>query len=76
MKHCDVCGNTTFHDDHVNEVFDIDGKMMMVENIAARVCDRCGEATFDRETVENVRQAVHGGAHPSRQISLDVFALR
>lgn len=72
---CDVCGNAGFHDEHVDEVFCIDGHMVMVENIPARVCDRCGDATFACETVEQVRRTVQGGGTPTRHVSLDVFAL-
>lgn len=74
MRRCDVCGNATFHDERVEEVFRIDGQMVMVEHIPARVCDRCGDATFDRETVERVRRTVHGKNQPTRHVSLDVFA--
>lgn len=74
MTKCDVCGNATFHNDRVEEVFRIDGQMVMVEQIPARVCDRCGEATFDRETVEHVRRMVHGSNRPTRHVSVDVFA--
>jgi len=74
MKRCDVCGNATFHEELLEEVFRIDGQMVMVERVPARVCDRCGEATFERETVEQVRRTVHGGNQPTRHASLDVFA--
>ena len=75
MTRCDVCGNATFHDEHVDEVFRIEGQMVLVEHIPARICDRCGEATFDRETVERVRRTVHEDKQPTRHVSMDVFAL-
>ncbi len=57
----------------VNEVFDIDGERILVENIPARVCQRCGEETFSRETTERIRRMVHGEPKPVRSISMDVF---
>lgn len=36
----------------VNEIFMIEGKFILVENIPAKVCARCGEPTFSRETTE------------------------
>lgn len=71
---CDVCGNATFHEERVDEVFRIDEHLVMVEHIPARVCDRCGEATFDRETVERVRCMVQDSKHPARHVNLDVLA--
>jgi HTH-type transcriptional regulator / antitoxin MqsA len=71
---CNVCGNTSFSDQRVDEVFRIDGHMVMVEQVPARVCNRCGEATFDRETVEQVRRTIHENPTPTRHESMDVFA--
>ena len=74
MTRCDVCGNTTFHNRQVEEVFHIEDHRVLVEGIPARVCDRCGEAAFDRETVEASRQMVHGKQRPARREAVDVFA--
>jgi len=38
------------------------------------VCDRCGEATFSRETTEKIRRLVHGAGQPVRTVPLEVFA--
>ena len=75
MKHCDECGNTSFHNERVDEIFHLDGRTAKVEGIPARVCDRCGDATFDRETVERVRHTVHGEQQPVRQERIHVFVL-
>ncbi len=74
MTRCDVCGHDSFHEEHVEEMFRIEGQMVMVERIPARVCNRCGDATFSRETMEQVRRTVHGAATATRQVSVDVFA--
>jgi len=74
MKRCDVCGNASFHEERIDEIFEIDAQMVMVEHIPAQVCDRCGDATFDRETTEQVRRMVHGQNQPTRHLNLDVFA--
>jgi YgiT-type zinc finger domain-containing protein len=58
----------------VNEVFLVDGKFVLVENIPARVCTHCSEATFSRETTEKIRRMVHGEAQPVKSIQVDVFA--
>jgi YgiT-type zinc finger domain-containing protein len=74
MNKCDVCGNTSFHAGQVEHLFHIDGHLVMVEGIPARVCDRCGDATFGRKTAESIRKMVHGRKRPTRHVSVDVFA--
>lgn len=74
MFKCHVCGSTKAHDALVSEVFHIDGKPVLVENIPAKVCARCGEEIFSRETTEKVRLLVHSKAKPIKSVQMDVFA--
>jgi len=73
MFKCHVCGSTEGQEERVSEVFRIDGQLVLVENIPAMVCRRCGETIFSRETVEAVRQLVHGQGKPVKSVRLDVF---
>jgi len=74
MSKCNVCGNTTFHMENVEDIFHIDGQRVLVEDIPARVCNRCGDHTYAPEVAENIRRMVHGHKRPSRRERLDVFA--
>lgn len=74
MFECHVCKNNQAREKLVDEVFQIDGKHVLVENIPAKVCGRCGEVVFSRETTDKVRQMLHGAAKPVKSISVDVFA--
>jgi HTH-type transcriptional regulator/antitoxin MqsA len=74
MFRCHVCGNTSAKSDFVNEVFTVEGRRVLVEQIPAQVCERCGEATFSRETTERIRRLVHGAGQPVRTVPLEVFA--
>jgi len=74
MFQCHVCGSNEARDELVSEVFQIDGKPVLVERIPARVCARCGEATFSRETTEKIRRMVHGEAKPLKSVRMNVFA--
>jgi len=74
MYRCHVCGSSEAHQELTSEIFHIEGKPVLVENIPAMVCDRCGEPTFSRQTTENIRRMLHGGATPVRTVRLDVFA--
>ena len=74
MFKCHVCGNAPAKNECVSEVFTIGDRRVLVEQIPAQVCERCGEAVFSRETTERVRRLVHD-ARPARTVSLDVFAM-
>ncbi len=74
MFKCHVCGSTRAHETQVSEVFQVDGKPVLVENIPAQVCERCGEEIFSSQTVEKVRLLVHGDAQPVKSVQMDVFA--
>jgi YgiT-type zinc finger domain-containing protein len=73
MFQCDVCGATEFRTELVSEVFLIDGKRVLVEDIPARVCTHCGEPTFSRETTEKVRHLVHGDTLPVDVVQMEVY---
>jgi HTH-type transcriptional regulator / antitoxin MqsA len=74
MFECHVCKSNEASEELVNEVFQIDGKTVLVENIPAKVCGRCGELVFSQETTEKIRQMLHGDSKPIKSISVDVFA--
>ena len=73
MFRCHVCGSTQANQEGVSEVFQVGGRRVLVEAIPARVCSRCGEATFSRETTERIRRMVHGEARPVREDKVEVF---
>ncbi|NCP16434.1 YgiT-type zinc finger protein [bacterium] len=69
-----VCGSNKAHQELINEVFQIDGEPVLVENIPAQVCDHCGEEVFASGTVEKVRLLVHGKSNPLKSVKMNVFA--
>ncbi|MGD1902199.1 MAG: YgiT-type zinc finger protein [Geitlerinemataceae cyanobacterium] len=75
MNHCHVCNGDRFHSETTSEIFEIDGRFLLVEGIPVRVCDRCGEETFDRATTERIRGLLHGESQPVRTIEVGVFSL-
>lgn len=74
MFECHVCGATESHQELMSEVFIVDGRHVLIEQIPAQVCNRCGEVTFSRATTERVRQIVHGKTKPIGVAKMDVFA--
>lgn len=61
---CHVCDSTRAQEELVNEVFEIEGKWVLVEQIPAQVSRRCGEAVFSRAATEKVRRLVHSAGRP------------
>ena len=70
---CHICGSKELKEEFVSEVFDINGKRVLVENIPAHICLHCGEVIFSRETTEKVRRLVHSGAKPQKTVRMDVY---
>ena len=74
MFKCHVCGSTEAHNELVSEVFEVNDKRVLIENIPAQVCARCGEEIFSSETTEKVRLIAHGKVKPVKSVKMDVFA--
>lgn len=74
MFECEVCGTKQAREEWVTELFEIDGRRVLVENIPTLVCTHCGEPIFSRETTEKGRRMVHGEVEPVGTVQLDVFA--
>jgi len=73
MFQCSACGSKEAQQETVSEVFTVEGRRVLVEEIPALVCARCSEPTFSRETTERIRRMVHGEAKPSRSEVVEVF---
>ncbi|MEK7683878.1 MAG: type II toxin-antitoxin system MqsA family antitoxin [Verrucomicrobiota bacterium] len=75
MFNCHVCGHNAAKLESVSEVFNLEGRRVLVEKIPALVCEHCGEAAFSRETTERIRRMVHGAGRPVKTVPMDVFAM-
>ena len=73
MYTCPVCHSNESRRELIDEVFRVDGHYFPVSGIPAVVCIRCGEHAISRETAEQVRLTVHGGAEATRTVSMRVF---
>jgi len=73
MFTCDVCGSHDSQMEVVSEVFEVNGRRVLVDNIPVQICVQCGEMSFSRETAEKVRQLVHGDVQPIGVVELELF---
>lgn len=73
MSSCAVCHAEESRNELVAEIFQIDGRYVLVDRIPAVVCVRCGEQSFSRETTEKIRLLVHDQAKSTKSIAMPVF---
>jgi HTH-type transcriptional regulator / antitoxin MqsA len=70
---CTNCGNDNFIEGYFNNVFNINDKLILVENIPAMLCTHCKEPVLSRGTTEHIRNMFNGNNKPKRYISVEVF---
>jgi YgiT-type zinc finger domain-containing protein len=73
MFHCHICGSNEAHEETIDEVFNLNGKHVLVEGIPAKICTHCGDKTFSRKTTERIRKIIHSPIEPVKSVSMDVF---
>ncbi len=69
---CTNCGSANFQSSVVTQTFTIDGRVVVVENVPAEVCARCGEPIFSAETAERLRTLVRQPHPAARQVEAKV----
>jgi YgiT-type zinc finger domain-containing protein len=63
----------TFEEQKVTYVLEQRGKVLIIENVPARVCRETGERLFAPETVERLQHIVWEQNKPTRVIETPVF---
>lgn len=71
---CDVCGSAMV-EQLVTYSLIYNDRLVVVENVPARVCRQCGEQTFDPDTVERLQRTIWEGRTPTRTVETPVFDL-
>lgn len=75
MTHkCHVCGGQSIHTNTTYTQW-IDGRLIVVENVPAWVCEQCGETVFDPDVVERLQALIWSDARPVRVIEAPVYDL-
>jgi len=57
----------------VTYVLELDNRVIIIENVPARVCLETGEKYFSPETVEKIQETVWSKEKPSRLVETPVF---
>lgn len=63
----------TMIDTQVTYTVEHRGKLYVIENVPARVCQETGEEFFAPETVEHIQSIISGSARPVRVIETPVY---
>lgn len=63
----------TFIHEKVTYTVEVDGKLIVIENVPARVCLETGEQLFSAETVERIQQLIRNKQKPTRVMEVPVF---
>jgi YgiT-type zinc finger domain-containing protein len=65
--------NETMVEQKVTYILEIEDKLIVIENVPARVCLETGERFFSPETVERLQQTAWEPCKPSRTVRTPVF---
>ena len=71
MYKCTVCGSSEYLDDKINNVFNINGDIIIVDNIPAKICKKCGDQSFSRDTLAHIQSLIYG--KPKKYIKAKSF---
>ncbi len=63
----------TMVEQRVVYTLEVDGQIIVVENVPARVCVETGERFFSPDTIEHLQRLVWEGREPNRTIEVPVF---
>lgn len=69
---CDVC-RAAVTEGKTKLTVELDDKLVVVENVPAKVCGQCGERLFSPDTVEKLQKTVWEQNDPVRIIETPVF---
>ena len=69
----DVYPHERFLEQEVTYIAEVDGRLIMIEHVPARVCLQTGEKLYSPETVERIQAIAWGHAPPIRTITAPVY---
>jgi YgiT-type zinc finger domain-containing protein len=63
----------TMENRQVTYTIELDGRIIVIEHVPARVCVETGEQFFSPETVERIHAIVRGERKPARTVQTPVY---
>ena len=74
LVNCEICGGE-MKDELTTYTLLYQGKLIVIENVPAGVCSRCGEKFFSPDTVERLQQTVWEQQRPKQTLRTLVYDL-
>jgi len=71
---CDLCGGI-YKKELMSYTLLYEGKRIIVENVPAYVCQRCGEKLFEPDIVEKLQNVIWGKKKAQREIKTPFYDL-
>jgi len=63
----------TMAERRVTYTIELDGRLVVIENVPARVCLETGERFYSPQTVQRIHEIVRGSQKPARIVSTPVY---
>ena len=63
----------TMEEKKVTYTVEADGRIIVIENVPARVCVETGEQFFSPQTVERIHAIIRGKGKPTRTVNTPVY---
>jgi YgiT-type zinc finger domain-containing protein len=63
----------TMEERQVTYTVELEGRIIVIEHVPARVCVETGEQFFSPQTVERIHAIVRGGGKPARTVQTPVY---
>ena len=71
-KKCSICGGRISKKPvTINQ--EIDGKLFIIENVSAEVCNQCGEILYSPSTMRELQKLVWSKPEPKKEIKVPVL---
>ncbi len=74
MSKCPICGGS-LQAQTITHIQSYHGKVYVLENVSAEVCNQCGEVLLSPEVLERIQQLIWSNAEPTRTEEVPVYDL-
>jgi len=74
VEKCPLCGGIIEHR-LIKCTHEFDGQIIIIENVPARVCNKCGEKLLSPETTKKIHNIFCYQKAPRKQIEVFIFDL-
>ncbi len=74
MKSCPLCSGRLLSRKITNPQ-EYDGKVVILENVPAEVCQQCGDVLVDPDVLKKIQKIVWSGAEAKRSVNVPVYDL-